>query len=213
VSLRHRSRRELTSDRIGRSVLVLLGAYVLITFGWRTVLQWRRTGDLGVRVSRQSPIAAKTASALMISGSVVGLWSVAGVARGRKGPYRLPPILRRAGVAILTGAGVLTTRAQLDLGRSWRIGVDESERTELVTEGSFGVVRNPIFSGMGLAVVGAGLAVPTPATWLAAVALLTGVEMQVRAVEEPYLLRTHGAAYRDYGRRTGRFAPGIGRLR
>jgi protein-S-isoprenylcysteine O-methyltransferase Ste14 len=116
-------------------------------------------------------------------------------------------------VAILTGAGVLTTRAQLDLGRSWRIGVDESERTELMTEGSFGVVRNPIFSGMGLAVVGAGLAVPTPASWLAAVALLTGVELQVRAVEEPYLLRTHGVAYREYGRRTGRFAPGIGRLR
>ena len=32
-------------------------------------------------------------------------------------------------------------------------------------------------------------------------------------VEEPYLLRMHGAAYRGYAEGTGRFVPGIGRLR
>jgi protein-S-isoprenylcysteine O-methyltransferase Ste14 len=34
--------------------------------------------------------------------------------------------------------------AQLAMGDSWRIGVDESEKTELVTAGPFAVVRNPI---------------------------------------------------------------------
>lgn len=33
-------------------------------------------------------------------------------------------------------------------------------------------------------------------------------QLQVRAAEEPYLLRTHG----DDAARTGRFVPGIGRL-
>jgi protein-S-isoprenylcysteine O-methyltransferase Ste14 len=44
------------------------------------------------------------------------------------------------------------------------------------------------------------------------VGLLAALEIQVRGVEEPYLLRTHGEAYRRYAAATGRFLPGIGRL-
>jgi protein-S-isoprenylcysteine O-methyltransferase Ste14 len=50
---------------------------------------------------------------------------------------------------------------------------------------------------------------------LSAVALLLivpGLEIQVRRVEEPYLIRIHGDSYRDYARRVGRFLPGVGRL-
>lgn len=43
---------------------------------------------------------------------------------------------------------------------------------------------------------------------LAGVAELIGaLELQVRWVEEPHLLRAHGATYRAYMRRTGRFVP------
>jgi protein-S-isoprenylcysteine O-methyltransferase Ste14 len=52
-------------------------------------------------------------------------------------------------------------------------------------------------------------------TWLSAAAFVTliaAVQVQVRAVEEPYLLRVHGEAYADYAARTGRFVPGTGRL-
>jgi ABC-type nickel/cobalt efflux system permease component RcnA len=34
------------------------------------------------------------------------------------------------------------------MGASWRIGVDEGERTTPVTTGPFGLVRNPIFAAM-----------------------------------------------------------------
>ncbi len=54
--------------------------------------------------------------------------------------------------------------------------------------------------------------VPTVVSALAIGALLAALELHVRAVEEPYLTRVHGRAYRDWGRRTGRFLPGIGRL-
>ncbi|MBB4934751.1 protein-S-isoprenylcysteine O-methyltransferase Ste14 [Lipingzhangella halophila] len=43
-------------------------------------------------------------------------------------------------------------------------------------------------------------------------ALIAAVQLQVRTIEEPYLLRTHGHAYRTYAVRTGRFLPGLGRL-
>jgi protein-S-isoprenylcysteine O-methyltransferase Ste14 len=40
--------------------------------------------------------------------------------------------------------------------------------------------------------------------------LLSALELQVRHVEEPYLLAKHGAHYRDYTARVGRFVPGVG---
>ena len=38
-----------------------------------------------------------------------------------------------------------------------------------------------------------------------------GLELQVRAVEEPHLARVHGEPYRSYLREVGRFVPGIGK--
>ncbi|MFZ3348795.1 MAG: hypothetical protein WA248_27530 [Mycobacterium sp.] len=42
---------------------------------------------------------------------------------------------------------------------------------------------------------------------------LAGLELQVRRVEEPYLLAKHGAAYRRYTASVGRFIPGVGLIR
>jgi len=50
--------------------------------------------------------------------------------------------------------------------------------------------------------------------WLAIlglVVLATALELQVRVVEEPYLLAVHGDAYRRYAAHVGRFVPGFGR--
>jgi protein-S-isoprenylcysteine O-methyltransferase Ste14 len=98
------------------------------------------------------------------------------------------------------------------MGASWRVGVDPEERTALVVRGPFRLVRNPIFTTMTLTAVGFTLLVPS---WLAIaslVALLASLELQVRAVEEPYLRRTHGAAYEDYCAEVGRFVPLFGRV-
>ncbi len=84
--------------------------------------------------------------------------------------------------------------------------------TTLVTGGPFAVVRNPIFTAMLVAAAGLALMVPNAlalASW--AVALIA-IEIQVRAVEEPYLLRIHGDAYRRFASKVGRFFPGVGRL-
>jgi protein-S-isoprenylcysteine O-methyltransferase Ste14 len=43
-------------------------------------------------------------------------------------------------------------------------------------------------------------------------ALVLALEIQVRLVEEPHLLRAHGSAYGEYASRVGRFVPGLGRL-
>ena len=120
--------------------------------------------------------------------------------------------IRTAGLGVMAVGILLTAKAQLDLRDSWRIGVDTDERTELITNGVYAVVRNPIFSGMLLFSVGAAFATPNwPALAMPAV-VLAGLELQVRAVEEPYLARVHGDAFRRYASRAGRFVPSLGRL-
>lgn len=101
-------------------------------------------------------------------------------------------------------------RAQREMGASWRVGVDPEEHTEMVTDGTFAMVRNPVFSGMAVSSVGLFLLAPTIAATAATVVLLAAIQVQVRAVEEPYLLAVHGDAYRDYAARVGRFVPGVG---
>jgi protein-S-isoprenylcysteine O-methyltransferase Ste14 len=91
-----------------------------------------------------------------------------------------------------------TLIAQLAMGDSWRVGVDESERTELVTSGPFAVVRNPIFAAMIPTSLGLTLLVPNVVALAAFLGLVTALELQVRFVEEPYLMRTHGERYLLY---------------
>lgn len=179
--------------------------YLLSALGWRTWHQWRTTGDTGVRVQAESP-AERVASGLIALGVVAGLVAVA---RDRHPAART----RRAGVGIMAAATAVTVAAQLDMGSSWRIGVDADERTELVTGGFFSVVRNPIFSAMSAFALGAVMAVPGRLSAAAASALIAGIEVQVRAVEEPYLLSTHEDGYARYASRVGRFLPGVGRIR
>jgi protein-S-isoprenylcysteine O-methyltransferase Ste14 len=42
---------------------------------------------------------------------------------------------------------------------------------------------------------------------------IAALELQVRRVEEPYLLGKHGAAYRSYTASVGQFIPGVGLIR
>jgi protein-S-isoprenylcysteine O-methyltransferase Ste14 len=102
--------------------------------------------------------------------------------------------------------------AQLDLGASWRVGIDEGARPGLVTDGLYRFTRNPIFLAMLLALTGFTLLVPT---WLSAGTLVVaflGIRQQV-GEEEAWLARAYGDDYRRYAARVGRFVPGLGRLR
>ncbi len=120
--------------------------------------------------------------------------------------------MRAAGGGLFWGGLIGTLLAQIAMGDSWRIGVDDAERTDLVTDGPFQYVRNPIFTAMIPASLGIALLVPNAVALVAVLALVAALEMQTRLIEEPYLLRTHGEVYARYASRAGRFLPFVGRL-
>ena len=90
-------------------------------------------------------------------------------------------------VALFVAGLAATLVAQIAMGESWRIGVDEAERTDLVTYGPFSLARNPIFAAMLPASLGLALMVPSWVAAVGVVARFVALELQVRIVEEPYL--------------------------
>lgn len=196
----------MSNRTVARYVLVLQGIYVLLAFGWRSWLQYRSTGDSGFRLTHEASPEARAASALLTAGALTGL---VGSAIAKPSDRRASPV-RRLGLAGIAVGLAGTYRAQLDMGRSWRIGVDPVERTELVTDGLFRYARNPIFSFSTLVGLSSAAAIPNAATVAGAAMLVAGVEIQARLVEEPYLRDAHGDAYAAYCAHTGRFVPGVG---
>ena len=192
--------------------LVLEAVFFTLAFGWRSWVQWKRTGSTGfIRPRRGAPAVELAGASLFIAALVLlvaaPIADIAGFER-IDALDNLPSAV--IGAALALGGIVLTLRSQLDMGSSWRIGVDHDRRTELVTTGVFRFVRNPIFSAMVVATVGLLLLVPNSLTVVAFAVLVAALEVQVRFVEEPYLRSVHGAAYDQYCEGTGRFAPGLG---
>lgn len=190
-------------------------AYLLVTFGVRAWLLYRRTGSTGFNGFTEQPGSAGWWGGVLFAVAVLtGLAAPIMQLLGLVGPVRAldhGPVFVAGIVVTLVGAG-LTLAAQQAMGRSWRVGVDRDEITELVRSGLFALVRNPIFTAVILTAAGLTLVAPNPVAIAATIVLVVGIELQVRAVEEPYLLATHGDAYLDYARAVGRFVPGLGRI-
>ena len=193
------------------AALVLYVVALIVLFGVRSWLQVRRTGSTGFHGISGTPAdAGWWGGVLFVAAIVLGLagpaLAVAGVV-----PTDPPADVQGVGLVLALAGFAATLAAQTGMGASWRIGVDPSERTELVTGGVFAHVRNPIFTAMVAAQLGVVLMVPTWVSVLALVALVVAVHLQVRCVEEPYLQRVHGAAYTEYAASAGRFLPNLGR--
>jgi protein-S-isoprenylcysteine O-methyltransferase Ste14 len=192
--------------------LVLYIVALVVLFGVRSWVQRRRTGHTGFHGISGTPAEAGWwGGVLFVAAMVLGLagplLAVTGVV-----PTDPPVAIQLVGLTLALAGFAATLAAQTGMGASWRIGVDPTERTALVTTGVFGHVRNPIFTAMALAQLGVVLMVPTWVSALALVALVAAVELQVRSVEEPYLRTLHGATYEAYNARTGRFVPSVGCL-
>ncbi|WP_169952087.1 isoprenylcysteine carboxylmethyltransferase family protein [Microbispora sp. H11081] len=194
------------------SYLVLM----FLAFGARAWIHRARTGRTGMNGFRGRVFSAEwwagTLFAVAIAlGLLTPILALTGVGEPVAALVAAPIQIAGAALVLLGGAGTLFSQSVM--GASWRVGVDERETTALVTTGPFQVARNPIFTAMATASIGWGLLMPSWPALLALVTLVVAVQLQVRVVEEPYLIRAHGPRYLAYASRTGRFVPALGRLR
>ena len=114
-----------------------------------------------------------------------------------------PEALKYIGLVIMISALIWVITAQLQMKNSWRIGIDSTMKTDLITHGLFRFSRNPIFFGMTVSLFGFFLVFPTVITFSF---LLTGnilMQIQIR-LEEEFLLKEHGEIYVIYKKRVKR---------
>lgn len=123
-------------------------------------------------------------------------------------PYPLLNVDLSKGIGFSIGLiGLALCRlAQVSMGRSWRVGIDDNAKLGLITHGIYKYVRNPTYSGLFLLCAGVVLINPTALFLLWVLAFFLMMEFQVRS-EEEYLLKTYGEEYALYTKKTKRYIP------
>lgn len=199
-------------------ILPLVGVTLFFGVGivWRAWLQYRRHGHSGITLFRSGSRAQGVAEGVfcLILLTIAAQPAVFAVSPEALSWARLiapaPWVVWAGTLVMVVGVGFMVA-AQLGMGASWRVGIDEGAAPGLVTGGLYRVCRNPIYLGMFVALAGMALALPTALSVVNLLLVVAGVRYQV-GQEEEYLLKTYGQGFRTYASRVGRFLPGLGRM-
>ena len=184
--------------------------YFLLVFVLRSILLWKKTGI--------NPLTfKKTDNAHDYNGKVftfitifelivVGIYAF----KNEWYEYLLPfwylgnPILQKIGWTLLVISLIVVWFSQSQMANSWRIGIDEDNKTKLVTNGVFSISRNPIFLGIIIANIGLFLVIPNAFTLLIISLSTISVNTQIR-LEEEFLKREFGNEYIEYTKKVRRW--------
>ncbi len=121
------------------------------------------------------------------------------------------PILAWVGVIVAAGAFGATIPCWKTMGKSWRVGINPQETTDLVRTGFYARIRHPIYALSIVLMLGTVAACPTPL--MIGIAVIHAILLYYEASrEEANLRRIHGQEYEAYCRRTGRFFPRLGHI-
>jgi protein-S-isoprenylcysteine O-methyltransferase Ste14 len=196
--------------------LVLWLLYGVGALGIRVAIHLRRTGSTGLVGARSAPwslpwLAEVTHVFALGLGVSAPILDLADVVDPIQALDRAAVHLSGMALYALGLTGVVAGQTQM--GSSWRIGTDPGERTALVTDGLFGLVRHPIYVALVSTLLGLALLVPSVVAFASVALFVASIEIEVHRIEEPHLLRAHGDAYSRYAARVGRFLPGVGRMR
>ena len=195
------------------------GLELVIYWGTVAIKSWRIRGKIGrdPNVIPREPVGRLMR---LLWAPAVAAWCAQPwlfvLANGPR-PWVFSPVLGGGPpAAILAGAGglmgaiclALTFICWRQMGRSWRIGIDPKEKTELVVKGAYCYVRHPIYALSMFLMIGTVMALPTPLMILTAIIHISMLQIEARR-EETYLIQLHGQQYQQYRSKVGRFIPKV----
>lgn len=121
------------------------------------------------------------------------------------GISRFPLWARIAGVVIGIIGVVVFVAAVLTMRDSWRAGVSETDKTELVTNGIFSISRNPAFLGFDLVYLGVLLMFFNWVLCVVSCFAALMLHLQIVNVEEDHMLIAFGNDYLKYKKNVNRY--------
>jgi protein-S-isoprenylcysteine O-methyltransferase Ste14 len=109
-------------------------------------------------------------------------------------------------VALLASGLAATLLCWKRMGKSWRMGINPDEKTQLIVSGPYAYVRHPIYAIQSLMLLASMALLPSPLMLVSCLLMITFLQWEARR-EEKYLVIHHGEGYVDYCRQTGGFVP------
>ena len=183
----------------------LLALFVLAVFyGIYLVKQWRqkRRGIQTMQIGRGKEAQTHTVETLMGIATVgiipAQLLSIA------FGWSHLPANARFTGFCIGMVGDLIFLISVLCMKDSWRAGIPDRDRTELVTDGIYAFSRNPAFLGFDLQYIGVLLMFCNLLTATFTVFAVSMLHLQILQ-EERYLTAAFGAEYMKYRHQVFRY--------
>lgn len=172
--------------------------FMLVAMALPTIRVWRATGVNPLTLPKDDSAAGFVGRMFKLLIATLGLYLMTGTLALHHGVGAITqlhhPWMKTAGWTLLGASVFWVVVAQFQMGQSWRVGIDENVKTELVSRGLFKLSRNPILLGMIVQITGLFLVMPDAITLTILVTAFMLISVQIR-FEEEFLARQHGAAY------------------
>ena len=184
--------------------------YMLAAFVWPTYRTWKQTGinplTFGNADSAHDLVGKWFKITIgLIPLNILCLWLGVDVYRYTLTAWYLDSeSLKLVGIVLCVASWLWTVIAQYQMGNSWRIGIDETNKSAFVTKGLFGLSRNPIFFGMLLTLMGFLLILPNALSLLTLACGYLLMQVQIR-LEEEFLAKQYGNEYKTYQQKVRRW--------
>ena len=180
--------------------LLVMGLFYGIYFG--KALAQRRRGIQTRQIGRRKEKNIHTVELLMSAATLLA--PAAQLLSLVLGWSCFPANARFTGFLLgLLGDGIFLTSV-LTMRDSWRAGIPDRDKTELITSGIYAYSRNPAFLGFDLMYLGTFLLLGNWLTGLCSAFAILTLHLQILQ-EERYLTAAFGDAYREYRRHVFRY--------
>ena len=117
----------------------------------------------------------------------------------------LPASMRYVGIIVALIGDLVFICSVVTMRDSWRAGVSETDKTELVTNGIYQISRNPAFLGFNLVYIGIVMMFFNWVLFAFSVFAMIMFHLQIVNVEEEFLFKTFGKEYADYKKKVNRY--------
>lgn len=182
--------------------IFILGIFYLAYFG--KMLGQRKKGiqtnQLGVgkkkRRTMYTEIILRTITTLIVFVIIISIYlNTTLISNG---------IVRYLGILLIGIGTVVFIAAMITMRDSWRAGIPQGEKLQIVTKGMYRVSRNPAFLGFDLTYIGATIAFGNVVLLLFSMVAITMMHLQILE-EERYMETTFGGEYLAYKNRVARY--------
>jgi len=212
----------IRSSRAHNDGSVIVHSFPDLIAGIIVTAYWARAMRLAYKFKKQTGNAANFTPAEDIGRKIRIIWRplvviwithlfVNAFGEKQKLPHILAPlaenrILPWICVAILAAGLCATLLCWKRMGKSWRMGINPNEKTQLIVSGPYAYIRHPIYAIQSLMLLATIILLPSPLMIIACLLMMTFLQWEARR-EEKYLVIHHGQGYADYCRQTGGFVP------